>query len=140
MGLAGKPSTYAALIGKFIRFYAGEADHPKPFAGRDKELAELDDWLADKKAEPNLLLTAPLGRGKSMLLVQWLGRLKQADLDLIFVPISLRYSTSRPAVYLEALAARLAEILDETLTPPLINPAEYFKDRIAAFLTQWRKT
>ncbi len=81
-------------------------------------------------------MTAPAGRGKSMLLVQWLGRLKQADLELVFVPISLRYETNRPIVYLEALAARLAELLDETLTPPLANPAEYFKDRAVAFLSR----
>jgi hypothetical protein len=140
LGLGGKASTYASLIAKFVHNYTGDEETPRAFAGRDRELAALNAWLADASAEPNLLLTAPAGRGKSMLLVQWLARLDATDLDLVFVPISLRYETSSPAVYLEALAARLAELIGETLTPPLANAVGYFKDRVLAFLSTLPRT
>jgi nucleoside phosphorylase len=131
-----KSSPYVGQIRKFVQFYSGTTDDPKPFAGRDFELARLNTWLADENAEPNLLLTAPAGRGKSMLLVQWLGGLNAADLDLVFVPISLRYGTNRGAVFLEALAAQLAQLFGEVLPPPVHNPIDYFREQIAGMLAR----
>src|SRR5262249_23718600 len=99
---AGKPSSYSAEIANFIRFYSDESGYAKPFVGRERELEALNLWLAETDAEPNLLVTAPAGRGKSMLLVRWLAGLHEGDLDIIFVPISLRYGTSGARIYLEA--------------------------------------
>ena len=118
LGLASKASSYAELIRRFIRFYGGTLGHCRPFAGRQAEIGRLNAWLADLGDAPNMLLTAPAGRGKSMLLVQWLAQLSDSDLDVVFIPISQRYETNRAAVFLEALAARLAELLPESLPPP----------------------
>jgi len=68
-----------------------------------------------------MLITAPAGRGKSALLVQWIESLKQRGLvaannwQLVFVPISIRVGTNRPSEFLAGLALRLAEIIGEAL-------------------------
>ena len=53
-----------------------------------------------------------------MLLVHWLARIAEREIDLVFIPISLRYGTNRAGVFLEAMAARLAELVNEGLQPP----------------------
>ncbi|RTL94127.1 MAG: ATP-binding protein [Hyphomicrobiales bacterium] len=85
-----------------------------PFGGRDAELERLTDWMVDEKAPPRMLITAPAGRGKSALLVNWLQQL-EANLEFanwrrIFVPISIRTKTNRPEVFLAGLARQLAPI------------------------------
>jgi hypothetical protein len=92
-----------------------------PFGGRDRELRRLDAWLQNEQAAPRMLITAPAGRGKSALLVQWIESLKQRGLvaannwQLVFVPISIRVGTNRPSEFLAGLALRLAEIIGEAL-------------------------
>lgn len=75
-----------------------------------------------------MLVTAPAGRGKSALLVQWMrvlqiGGISEPDgWQLAFMPISIRLGTNRPEVFYEGLAHRLAEITGETL------PSEAIRD------------
>ena len=108
-----------------------------PFGGRDEDLSLLNAWLDDETASPRYLLTAPAGRGKSALLVRWLqhrqeqgrvGRDVLAPWQLVFVPISIRFETHRPDICYEALAARLAEILDQTLPPTHTDKGLYYAD------------
>jgi hypothetical protein len=108
-----------------------------PFGGRNKDLALLDAWLNDETAPPRYLLTAPAGRGKSALLVRWLQHLQEqgrvgrdmpAPWQLVFVPVSIRFETHRPDIFYEAIAARLAEILEEELQPTQTDKGVYYAD------------
>jgi hypothetical protein len=95
---------FSNRIKRFFDLYKQGDGAPIPFGGRDAALEELDTWLADPRAPPRLLLAAPAGRGKSALLVAWTDRLRSAsvarphDLDIVFVPVSIRFETSRPVV------------------------------------------
>jgi hypothetical protein len=60
--------TTKAFLDEYLVSETGEV----PFGGRDSELARLDDWLFDPNAAPRMLVTAPVGRGKSALLVHWM--------------------------------------------------------------------
>ena len=88
---------------------------PVPFGGRDDELRRLDELL-HPQSPPRMLVTAPAGRGKSALLVQWMKNLQDGGVcgadgwQLAFMPISIRTGTNRPEVFYEGLARRLAEI------------------------------
>jgi hypothetical protein len=74
-----------------------------------------------------------------MLIVQWLTHLNKSansDLDIIFIPISLRYSTNRASVFLEALASRLAELLGDSIQASLINPVDHYRNAVASLLAR----
>ncbi len=78
------------------------------YCGRKDDVAAVRTWLDSKEAPPNLLVTAPAGRGKSALLVRLaLSLAERDDLMVIFIPVSLRYDTDRPDVFLGCLVARL---------------------------------
>ncbi|MDV0440819.1 hypothetical protein, partial [Xanthomonas sacchari] len=140
LGSTAVASRFTGKIKPFFEEYliteteAGEA--AVPFGGRDDALAQHDAWLDNQSAPARLVLAAPAGRGKSALLVHWVQRLEQAGRlgpdagawQLVFVPISLRFNTNRPEVFYEALAARLAEILDQSLQPAHTDPAAYYED------------
>lgn len=139
-------SDYSGKIQAFTEAYCEtEPGFEIPFGGRDDELRGLDVWLDQRDAPSRCLLVAPLARGKSALLVHWFERLKASgrvgDLDgqfrAVFVPISERFGTDEPAVFYEALAARLAEIVtDELEAPPLVNREAWFEDRCRRMLEQ----
>jgi hypothetical protein len=101
-----------AFLDEYLVYETGKV----PFGGRDHELKRLDAWLSDERAAPRMLVTAPAGRGKSALLVQWMKLLKDRGViaadkwQLAFMPISIRVGTSRPSVFLGGLAHHLAEI------------------------------
>src|SRR5262249_55913075 len=115
-----------------------------PFGGRDKELARLDSWLANEDAPSRFVLAAPAGRGKSALISHWLRRLEPVRdapeppnrWRVAFVPISMRFGTSRPAVYYEALAARLADVLDCVLSAGASDPEEYYEEQCRILLDE----
>jgi len=65
--------------------------------------------------------------------VRWLAQL-DADIPVAFVPISIRYETSRPSIFYQALAARLAEILEEQLPTATTDPAEFYKEKTIEYL------
>jgi hypothetical protein len=118
---------------------------PIPFGGRDAELHRLHTWLFDPTAPPRMLVTAPAGRGKSALLVQWMkileagGISRQDKWQFALMPISIRIGTNRPEIFYEGLARRLAEIAGEVLPKETIRDSEWFRftvrdlvDRLAA--------
>ncbi len=107
-----------------------------PFGGRSKELAYLDRWVSDPASPSRLVVVGQAGRGKSALLVNWVTRLttaaaaaREGSWQLVFVPISIRFNTNRPAVFYEAIAARLAEIAECELRPAHNDPAAYYEDQ-----------
>jgi len=104
-------------------------DYQQVFGGRDAELAQLDEFLA-RTDQPTALLLAPTGLGKTALLIHWVARVHlRGDWSVVFVPISLRYSTAEARVALSALAYSLAAFYGETerlqgllLSPDLLRP------------------
>ncbi len=125
----------------FDDFTAHYTQGPVPFGGRDDELKQLDQWLADESAEPSLLLSAPAGMGKSAVLVRWVEQLKKSmrivgpsevpqpghedAWRLVFVPISKRFESSRPQIYLGALARQLAAFAHATAPDPQASDTHY---------------
>jgi hypothetical protein len=104
-----------------------------PFGGRDAELDRLDHWLEDEKRPPRFLITAPAGRGKSALVVQWMEQLEAGrisgddDWRLAFMPISIRVDTNRPEEFYQGLALRLVEISGLPLDETQQRDVDYFK-------------
>ena len=93
-GLAGLPGSPLSGVEQFLREYLGTPEAPTPFGGRQLQLEELDQWLADP-AHPYALLVAEAGRGKSALLAHWVVRVADARrAEVVFVPISIRFSTA----------------------------------------------
>ena len=117
-----------------------------PFGGRSDEFESLDRWLSNDSTPPRLVLTGPGGRGKSALIVQWIGRLKQRECigigsgawQLVFVPVSMRVGTDHPNLYCEAIAARLGEILQQDIeTPPAqSDPTSYYENKCRLLLDE----
>ena len=112
-----------------------------PFGGRRGELDHLHRWRENEKAPPRFLLVAPGGRGKSALLVHWIREVEEQQrpsantrMQLIFVPISMRFNTNRPEVFYEAIAARLAAILEQRLAPAHTDAAAYYEDHCRLLL------
>lgn len=139
-------STFAGKIEAFLEEYliTEEGSGAVPFAGRNEELNRLDQWLDDSGTASRFVLTAPAGRGKSALAVHWMERLESkkqigdasGSWSLVFVPISMRFNTNRPEVFYEAIAARLADVLGESLKPAHLDPAAYYQDQCRLLLNQ----
>ena len=117
-GLGRLPIDYSARIEEFLLEYLGSRRKQVPFGGRATQLAALDDWLQDRTAPPYYLMTAEAGRGKSALVCRWQTQiLTRPDVDVIFVPISIRFETATQDVLFAALAARLAALHGEEMQP-----------------------
>jgi len=121
-----------------------------PFGGRDSQLKCLDDWLSDPSAVPRMLVTAPAGRGKSALLVQWMkslqdrGQIGEDGWQLVFMAISIRVGTNLPGVFLTGLAQRLAEVTDKPIAREAVQDADALKyvvqDQLDAVASSGEKT
>lgn len=110
-GIDALPQPWAGRFQSFIDAYVGTAERPNVFCGRDEDVEQLLEWLEHDDVPPNLLVTAPAGRGKSALLVR--AAMKWAaceNIDVAFIPWSARYDTNRPDVFLGALIARIARL------------------------------
>jgi hypothetical protein len=143
LGALSVASTFAGKIEAFLEEYlvTDRGTGAVPFAGRTDVMDRLDRWLDSSNAPARFVLTAPAGRGKSALLVQWMKRLERDNKIgpdrawlLVFVPISMRFNTNRPEVFYEAIAARLAQVLGESLKPPHVGPAAYYEDQCRLLL------
>ena len=123
--LSGFGLDYSGSIQNFLDEYLG-----KPFGGRSQELEELDNWMTTPDASQKLLISAEAGRGKSALLVNWYALLVERGLaQTAFVPVSLRFQTNRPEVFLLALAARLARAYkDESLRYYSFSSADQWRE------------
>ena len=120
---AGVTTDFGASIREFIALYAGTDGTDDIFGGRERELTDLTRWFAAPGAPPYRLITATAGRGKSMLVVRWaLDAVASRDVDLVFIPISIRCQTNTATVVLQALVSRLALLHDQE-TPVLTGAA-----------------
>jgi len=121
-------------VTNFLGQYLG-AD--RPFAGRDAELARLDDWLDDPQ-RPYLLVAGRPGRGKSALLAHWWERCREKEaegaLRSVFVPVSIRYGLTDQRAVLKAAVARLADVRDEE-SGPAEESVDGLRDRLGALLS-----
>ena len=95
-------------IENFLTTYLGTKENPVPFGGREEEMAQLNSWLITGNTQ-RLILIASAGRGKSALLVRWSQQLTAVEnLDVIFIPISIRFQTNLENSTFYMLATRLA--------------------------------
>lgn len=135
-------SPYRGYIQAFRQHYVDpEHQTGQPFGGRDEECQRLDSWLSDATAPGRFLICAPTARGKSALLVQWTERLESdATWAVVFVPISLRFSTDRPVVFYALLATQLARLLNVKLAPPSTDLDAHYQGLSSALLNQLAKT
>jgi hypothetical protein len=108
-----------------------------PFGGRGRQIRELNAWLTDPEAPRNLLVTAPAARGKTALLVRWIHQIAQSEWPIVFVPISIRHETNMAPVFYGALAAALANVLDEDLELPAVDAATFYKDKVIEYLDRF---
>jgi len=124
-----------ALFNQFLREYLGFHDRPKPFGGRGHEIERLNSWLSDPQSPRKLLLVAPAGRGKSALLAHWMRQLPQ-DIEIVFVPVSLRFLTAQPTTFLPALASRLARLHGEPTSATTLHNINASRTIIARLLAR----
>ena len=141
MAFEVRPGRRDLGIAQIIRFktrnfedeYLASETSPIPFGGRDFELRRLNEWLLDPGGSPRMLVTAPAGRGKSALLVQWMKNLLDGRVcgddgwALAFMPISIRVGTNLPRVFYQGLDSRLAEIMREDSASELARDADDFR-------------
>jgi hypothetical protein len=120
---------------RFLENYLGTIDRPRPFGGRGQELNALDKWLEDTDAKPYRLMTAPAGRGKSAIIAHWYAELiwTRKDLEVVIVPISLRFKTSAKERVISMLVSSLSRVLGETdrSEPPSERLAKDYISKVA---------
>ena len=100
-----------ACVLKFIRSYQERPGEPRPFVGRAAVLRELDDWLLQGQ-ERLRLLSGAAGRGKSALLLHWMGGLihREPRITLFYLPISIRFNTADESSGVQLLFAALCDV------------------------------
>jgi hypothetical protein len=136
-GMQRLPFDAGTGIQNFFDEYLGTPEQPAPFGGREAGLAALNGWLEDAAAPPRLLLTAPAGRGKSALLARWTRELLSCpSLEVIFIPISLRFGTNRGTTVFSSLAARLASLHGAQEFPGVSTSTEMWKNIAASYLAR----
>ncbi|MCP4699091.1 MAG: trypsin-like serine protease [Gammaproteobacteria bacterium] len=126
-------------IEDFIGNYSTAPDNPIPFVGRDECLKKLDKWL-DQDEQRLRLLSSRAGLGKSALLLHWLARVIARDnllqkevvpCSVIFLPISIRFSTANELDGLRLIHAAVCDAFDTLEFSPQAKPdADDYRDRI----------
>lgn len=117
---------FTVAIENFFTHYLGTEKEPVPFGGRNQELAQLDNWLAQESTQ-RLLLVSPAGRGKSALLARWSQQFTAVDnLDVVFMPISLRFNTNQEDNTFVILATRLAHFYGKQIPTNYANMSPHF--------------
>jgi hypothetical protein len=129
---------FTTAVKNFFDNYLGDEANPVPFGGRDDALMKLEQWRTQADAPPRLLLAAPAGRGKSALLVQWSENLKeQQDVAVVFMPISIRFSTNQEEATFSLLATRLAHLYGKEMPDKWGNfPASAWRRLVAEYLQE----
>ncbi|GCE30249.1 hypothetical protein KDA_57330 [Dictyobacter alpinus] len=134
-GLRDLPMDVVTRVKNFLLEYLGHPQQPVPFGGRTKDVASLDRWLEDPRAEPYLLLAAPAGRGKSALLLRWCQQLfARQQLAIAYFPVSIRFRTNLAGVTFPALVALLASLHGEHIPADPNISEEVWRSLLAAYL------
>ncbi|GGU99157.1 hypothetical protein GCM10010260_39220 [Streptomyces filipinensis] len=136
LGAGRPPTVFRQRVANFLAEYLGREGHPVPFGGRDRHLADLDAWLENPDAAPFLLLSGGAGKGKTALLVRWVTRLARDDLQVVFLPVSIRYRTNLASVFFTALAAGLAEVHGDDVPVPADATAEVCRGVVSDYLAR----
>lgn len=125
--------TATAMSGQVTQFcenYLYSNDRPVVFGGRKNQISELNTWLASESESGRMLLTGPTGRGKSALLVRWIAQLDDCveltSWKIVFVPISVRFGTSRSSVFYRLLVNQLSNLLNHPVIPPSSDLEEFY--------------
>jgi len=138
-GMSTLPTHYSGYIQNFLTEYLGTDERPTPFGGRTHALNDLQEWLCDSHSPPYMLLASAAGRGKSALLVQWSANLlSNTNLDVVFVPISVRFGLSSAHVFFTAALARIAKIYGEEISNISSLPAEALQSMLHDYLNRKR--
>ena len=115
-----------------------------PFGGRERDLTTLQRWLEDDQSPSRLLITAPLGRGKSALLVRWTEALRVSQRSMAGKLLSSQSAKGSALIDLRSffgfLAMQLAAIADSPLEPPSFDPEAYYLERAATLLHELQAT
>jgi hypothetical protein len=125
--LSAVPLSIRVKMSRFFNFYVAEND-VVPFGGRSSEIRDLNSWLSRDAQQHYLIISAPAGRGKTALILEWMKELS-SEWYIIFVPISIRFDTADDYSFYEALAAQLAKRADVTLAAPQWHTLEFLRTR-----------
>ena len=111
------PADLRGRLDEFVDEYRGSERDPLRFAGREGELEQLRAWAHSADEPARMLVAGPMGRGKSAMLVRlWelLSATGGSDLvrplHVVFIPISLRFETHEPTVYMRMLERSLTAL------------------------------
>lgn len=97
-------------FGRFLDAYLGPDDE-QPFNGCDDDIDVPHAFVTAEVGPSNLLITAPLGRGKSAAMVRLATELARRDeLAVIFAPLSLRFDSCDESSLLALLVGRLRHL------------------------------
>ncbi|GEM_PF-5293119 len=112
------------------RHYLGRGQARPAFVGREAQLLALDEWLADDRGAPRLLLTGAAAMGKSSLILHWLQDPCADKLGwaVVFLPISVRFGTSTPDMFWSMAATRLARLAGLVFEVPRAQVADAYLD------------
>ena len=109
-GLSSLSGGASVGVDQFLHEYLGTPAAPVPFGGRAAQLDQLDGWLASPN-QPYALMVAEAGRGKSALLARWAFDVaERGDVDVAFVPVSLRFNTALKSTVTGILGSRLRHL------------------------------
>jgi len=129
------------LLNSFYDQYLGDGA-PAPFGGRDAQMAALDRWLDNPDGPSYMLLTAPAGRGKTLLVVQWAARLitrAETPPRVILAPVSIRFNTAQPEIHLQILARALAQYYHDPIQESPGDTRQTWRGVCAKYLSQKEK-
>lgn len=138
-GLAGLPGDPLSGIEQFLEEYLGGTRHQVPFGGRGSSFRQLDAWLADPESA-YALVAEPAGRGKSALLARWASAVAATGrADVVFLPVSIRFSTAQKSTLLRAWGVRLRTLLGlEVREQDLTRDADAWLGEVGAHLREDR--
>jgi hypothetical protein len=114
----------------------------RPFYGRNDEFDQLDKWLADVHLPSTALLLANAGSGKSALIAKWYWKVSRSQasrsgqLEVVLLPISLRFQHAREQDVLPSLWAQLMQAKFETLPVPTAMTIAETRSKIRNMLAE----
>ena len=136
-GLTALAGDYRMRVQNFVAEYVGNRERIVPFGGRNAELDQLQQWLNEGPSSPFMLITAPAGRGKSALLVEWARQLQsQAGLAVLLFPISIRFRTNLSGVVFCSIATYLANLHGDRLSIAADSPPEIWRGLMLDYLSR----